>query len=105
MNLADSYMSALKLIVQLRAALRELYDESPHLAEGNLSERIDQLLGYQSLAHEEVNTPKTELMSQTDSMQEFAPGPDEAPLYHLVKDDGTHAADLYGCDGWREVEQ
>lgn len=31
---------------QLEAALRELYDDSPHLAEGDLSERIDKLLSY-----------------------------------------------------------
>lgn len=33
-------------VAALEAALRELYDESPHLAEGLLSERIDALLGY-----------------------------------------------------------
>ena len=35
-------------IAELEAALRELYDQSPYVPEGELTERIDKLLGYES---------------------------------------------------------
>lgn len=31
---------------------------------------------------------------------DMTPGPNELPLFRLVKDDGSHA-DLYGCSAWR----
>jgi hypothetical protein len=43
----DEEMAALEAKrFEFERALRELYDDSPNLAEGDLSERIDRLLGY-----------------------------------------------------------